>query len=85
MSYLILEDYQHGTRSEPRAYAGRVVSMHSSCVNALSALGRLKARLSLSHSANSGVLCVAICTGSTPVVKEEVTHAKILPYYLDSL
>lgn len=83
MTYLILEDYQHATRSDPRAYAGRVVSMHSSRVNALSALGRLKARLAFSATLNPGVLCVAICTGSQPTVREEISHSKILPYYLD--
>jgi hypothetical protein len=77
MTYALMTDYQKETKDEPRSYAGRILSLHSSRDTATSAYGREKTRRSFAIGGADSGMAIAAIVGSLPVRGEEVTHAKI--------
>lgn len=81
--YAVLTDYQGDTRNERRAYAGRILSLHRSRLDAYSCLVRLKTAYYRNGVSSTVALAIVAVVGSLPQVGEEVMHQKVLAVYID--
>lgn len=89
MAHAIIHDFQQATEGEPRAYAGRIYSLHRDRAGADSALGRLKtaiysAALSGGRLGDMRNLAIVTVVGSLPHAGEEVMHQKIRAVFVDN-